>query len=241
MWDFFRARPKKRTIKIRPGGGILVTNPRGWRKMVFYLANVLFVFCLFYLAYLYTPLLGAVARYEVSKFSKTAGENQAVIAPTSEPISTGVAQPEPDDFWIQIPKILASSDIIKNVSPYDEEEYTLALGENNIAHAEGTALPGGGNGKMTFIFAHSTNQGPGMVRKNAVFYLLGELKEGDVVYVGYKGKVFIYLVERSMVVGAKEIEYLTYNEPDKELLILQTCWPIGTDWKRLLVMANRKI
>ena len=34
-------------------------------------------------------------------------------------------------------------------------------------------------------------------------------------------------------------EYLNYKEEGKELLILQTCWPLGTDWKRLLIFAER--
>ena len=41
------------------------------------------------------------------------------------------------------------------------------------------------------------------------------------------------------IVTAKEFEYLTYSDSNKEVLILQTCWPIGTNWKRLLVFAQR--
>ncbi|MFA6518931.1 MAG: sortase [Candidatus Shapirobacteria bacterium] len=240
MLDFFRARPRRRTVKIRPGGGVLITNPTGWRKITFYLANGLFVFCLFYLVYLYTPLLGAVIKYEVRKVAGPKETNTAVAIPTPEPTPTGVSQPEPDDFWIQIPKILANSRVIKNVSPFDKEEYLKVLESGAVAQADVSNLPGEGPGKTTFIFAHSTNQGVGMARNNAVFYLLGELGQGDVVYVGFKGKIYIYQVNETRVVRANEVQYLSYTEPDKEMLILQTCWPIGTDWKRLLVMASRQ-
>lgn len=238
MWDFFRARPKRRTVKIRRGGGVLVTNPGRWQKTTFYLANGVFVFCLTYLVYLYWPLLWAVTRYETKRIASPE-EKPVVAAPTPELRPIGTTMPEANDFWIQIPKILANSEVAKNVSPFDKSEYGKVLALGTVAQAKGSDFPGEGAGKSTFIFAHSTNQGIGMARNNAVFYLLGELTKDDVVYVGYKGKVYIYLVEETKVVRADEIGYLDYSKPDREMLILQTCWPIGTDWKRLLVLASR--
>ena len=92
---------------------------------------------------------------------------------------------------------------------------------------------------MTYIFAHSTQQGWSAVRKNAVFYLLGELKTGDEILVNYHGTSYTYQVYKQVVAPATAIEYLRFTDPNEETLILQTCWPIGTDWKRLLVFAKR--
>jgi len=58
------------------------------------------------------------------------------------------------------------------------------------------------------------------------------------ITVGFSGKIYKYRVYESKVVESKEVEYLDYRLADKEVLILQTCWPLGTDWKRLLVLAK---
>jgi LPXTG-site transpeptidase (sortase) family protein len=108
-----------------------------------------------------------------------------------------------------------------------------------IAQAEGSAFPGDGNGKTMFFFAHSSEQGILDARENPVFYLLGNMEENDDILINYKGEIFTYKVYTKKITGAKEIYYLNYSENDKEVLILQTCWPIGTNWQRLLVFAKR--
>jgi LPXTG-site transpeptidase (sortase) family protein len=96
-----------------------------------------------------------------------------------------------------------------------------------------------GVNNTTYIFAHSTQQSLDMVRKNSVFYLLDELVNNDLVYIKYSGNFYKYRVYDKKVISSKETEYLNFKEDNKELLILQTCWPIGTNWKRLLVFAER--
>ena len=133
---------------------------------------------------------------------------------------------------------MAFSKIVEDVSPYDQKQYLKVLEDNVVAQAKDTALPGSGPGKSTYIFAHSTNQGLSMLRKNAVFYLLGELKEGDEVFVVRNGINYTYRVYKQLIVRANQTEFLKYKDPGREVMILQTCWPIGTDWKRLLVFAQ---
>jgi LPXTG-site transpeptidase (sortase) family protein len=65
------------------------------------------------------------------------------------------------------------------------------------------------------------------------------LKNNDPIFIIYDGQVYAYKVYNQKVVEAKEVEYLAYGENGKEILILQTCWPLGTDWKRLLIFAER--
>ena len=134
---------------------------------------------------------------------------------------------------------MAKSMVVPNVSPFDKTEYLKVLESNVVAQAKDTDLPGEGLGKMTYIFAHSTQQGIDMVRKNAVFYLLGQLGNEDTFSIKYMGNTYIYSVYDKKVVAANEIEYLKYSDVEKEVVILQTCWPIGTDWKRLLIFGER--
>ena len=134
---------------------------------------------------------------------------------------------------------MAKSMVVPNVAPFDKTEYLKVLESNVVAQAKDTDLPGEGLGKMTYIFAHSTQQGIDMVRKNAVFYLLGQLGNEDTFSIKYMGNTYIYSVYDKKVVAANEIEYLKYSDVEKEVVILQTCWPIGTDWKRLLIFGER--
>lgn len=137
-------------------------------------------------------------------------------------------------FAIWIPKIKAAGKVIENVNPWDQIEYTRAL-KKGIAHAKGTALP---NQKgSTFLFAHSTGLPWEITHYNTIFLRLGELRNGDEIKVYYKGKEYQYLVSNKKEVWPNELNYLLDQKNDQ--LVLQTCTPIGTSLKRLLVFAKR--
>ncbi|KKS75032.1 MAG: hypothetical protein UV46_C0027G0005 [Candidatus Gottesmanbacteria bacterium GW2011_GWC2_42_8] len=103
-----------------------------------------------------------------------------------------------------------------------------------VAHAAGTVFPGvTGN---IFLFAHSTDNFWNVGRYNAIFYLLKELEKGDEVDLFLNGKRHIYRVTNKLIVDPTEIEYLT-RQTNYEQLTLQTCWPPGTTFKRLIILA----
>lgn len=228
MFDFFRVIPKKRKIRIKSGSGILYNNPPTFKKIIFKVGNIVLIFSVVYLGYLYFPLGNAIFRYKTSA--------KIVEEPKFGEISTILLS---NRFEIQVPKILASAEVVPNVSPFDRNEYLKILEKNVVAQAKGTAFPGDGVGKSIYIFAHSSQQGISVVRNNSVFYLLGELNNGDVVYINYRDKIYTYKTYMKKIVKATDISYINYNDPEKEVLILQTCWPIGTDWNRLLIFAER--
>lgn len=133
---------------------------------------------------------------------------------------------------ITIPKIHAQAPIIENVDPWNEAEYQKAL-TKGVAHAKNTSLPGT-NGTV-FLFAHSS--GPLWVnRYNTIFYRLGELAKNDPIYLTKDGVKITYRVVNKIEVWPSDVKYLEKNE--KNQLILQTCTPIGTSLKRLLVFAE---
>ena len=230
MFDFFRSVPKKRVVKIRSRSGIIYKNLRIEKKIIFHFANLIFVTAIAYLFYLYFPIGMAFSKYYLVKVG--------LNAPVSESEQIKKVEVKPGEFYINVPKIMATAKIIPNVSPFNEKEYLEILKNNVVAQAKGTNMPGSGKGKMTYIFAHSSEQGAAMARKNAVFYLLGELINNDPIFVNYEGKIYQYKVYDRKVISSKDVEYLKYSDPNKEVLILQTCWPIGTDWKRLIIFAE---
>ncbi len=155
------------------------------------------------------------------------------------PSVTPTPNPEPDkQFQILIPKLGVNSRIIANVNPAVEKEYTQAL-QQGVAHAAGTGLPGEENthNRTIFVFGHSTNGSWNVARYNALFYSLKDLIIGDSIKVWFWGKEFDYTVKERKIVEPNDVSFLQ-PQTDKERLILQTCWPPGTTWKRLIVVAE---
>ena len=135
-------------------------------------------------------------------------------------------------YFIQIPKIGAQAPLILNVNPWDKKEYLQKLTQG-VAHAKNTALPW--EKGTSFLFAHSSDVPWRISRYNTVFFRLGELKKGDEIFIIKNGEKLKYKVVDKKEVWPSEVEYLT--ETSKDQLILQTCTPIGTDLKRLLIFA----
>ncbi len=140
------------------------------------------------------------------------------------------------EFSILIPKIGASSRVIPNVDPQDEGSFIPAL-KQGVAHAKGTVFPGiKGN---TYLFAHSTDDWWNVGSYNAVFYLLKDLKVGEDVIVFFQNKRYNYKISETRIVDPTDVSFIVKSqEQTEELLILQTCWPPGTTWKRLIVIAK---
>lgn len=144
-------------------------------------------------------------------------------------------------FSIYIPKINARARVLSNVSASNKKEYLEAL-KNGVAHAQGSSLPGMAGG--TFLFAHSTDSPLNFAAYNAVFYLLHTLDpstgsgSGDEIYIFRLNKVYKYRVTQKHIVEGSDVSWLKDSKSGEERLILQTCWPPGTTWKRLVIVAK---
>ncbi len=146
-----------------------------------------------------------------------------------------VITPRSTEFSVVIPKIGANELVTANVDPSNGDEYLKTL-QYSVAHAKGSALPGLTG--TTYLFAHSADNFWDVGRYNAVFYLLKDLQTGDDVSVFYENKRYNYKIYDKKVVDPTEVGYLAANIGQGEKLILQTCWPPGTTWKRLLIFAK---
>jgi len=135
--------------------------------------------------------------------------------------------------YITIPKIKAQAPLKFNVDPWNQSEYDEVL-KTGVAHAKGTYLPG--ESGRSFLFAHSSGNPIEQTNYNTVFVRLGELNNGDEILVKREDTIYKYKVTGKKVVWPSEIEYLEKN--DTPGIIVQTCWPIGTSYKRLLIFAS---
>lgn len=149
-----------------------------------------------------------------------------------------VLVPKSTAFSVMIPKIGANEVVVENVDPSNKDEYTRVL-SRAVAHAKGSAFPGLAG--TTYLFAHSADSFWNVGRYNAVFYLLKELTPGDEIVVFYENRRYNYYVEKQVIVDPEEVSYIDANLGEGEQLILQTCWPPGTTFKRLLVFAKPRI
>jgi LPXTG-site transpeptidase (sortase) family protein len=136
------------------------------------------------------------------------------------------------DFVLTIPAINISSPVIKNVDPWDQDLYSQSL-RQGVAHAAGSALPG--DSGTIFLFAHSSGNPWQQAYTNTPFYRLNKLKQNNIITLKYDGQTYRYTVTHKQVVDPFRTDIFGQNSTDQ--LILQTCWPIGTDWQRLLIFA----
>lgn len=170
---------------------------------------------------------------KVSKINKPSVGFSNILSGPKEQILT----PIDTVFDILIPKIGANARVFPNVDPSNPNIF-LPILRNGVAHAAGTFFPGqAGN---IYLFAHSTDNFWDVGRYNAVFYLLKDLKAGDDIVIFYQNARHNYKVTQLGTINALEVSFITRAQTGKELLILQTCWPPGTTWQRLLVFAEPK-
>ena len=163
-------------------------------------------------------------------FSLEIAKANKILAVQNEAQSYGVNS----YFSIVIPKIDAASNIIANVDASSEKEYLEAL-KKGVAHARGSYFPG--QGRTVFLFSHSTDSPTNFARYNAVFFLLRKLEVGDRIIVFFADARYEYQVEDKVLAAAKDVSWIT-NQGISETLLLQTCDPPGTNWRRLIVVAK---
>lgn len=168
-----------------------------------------------------------------------ASESSAKPLPKSVPVvfnplvaaDGSVITPINQDFSLVIPKIGVNVPVIANVDPANYSK-ALSLG---VAHASTSMLPD--QTGTVYLFSHSTNYEWFVDDLNAVFYLLKNLKKGDLIVLIYKGKEYTYKLRETKIVHPSEISYLV-PQIGKKSLILQTCWPSGSTSERLLLFAD---
>jgi LPXTG-site transpeptidase (sortase) family protein len=217
--------------------GSLLNNHGSFRAENFFVAGLALVTlsAIVFLSIFY-PLIRAEISYYFQKDRnvKVAGRSEAMV-PVSGAEKFEVIQPIDENFGIVISKIGLNSKVVPDVDPEKAEIYQKSLAQG-AAHALGSSYPGEeGN---VFIFAHSGRDILEESRLNAVFYLLSKMEPGDEINIFFRNKKYVYLVKEKKTAGPEEIKYLE-DTPGENTLTLMTCWPAGTNWKRLVVVAKQ--
>lgn len=151
-----------------------------------------------------------------------------------DPTVLGDARP---DVEIQIEKINVNAPVILSK---DVSESVLQKDlERGVIHYPKTAMPGQrGN---VYIAGHSSYYSWSAGNYNYIFKNLNNLAVGDkiilkVTYKNGKSLEFVYQVSEKLEVNADD--YRIFEETQSQVLTLTTCWPIGTDKRRIMVKAH---
>ena len=137
-------------------------------------------------------------------------------------------------FSILIPKLGIDEKVVANVDPTNPDDYLPVL-QHAIAHAKGSVFPG--DPGTTYLFAHSTDNWWDVGRYNAVFYTLNNLSRGDEIDIFFNNRRYTYVVDQQLISDPQDVTLLTQEHTGSSRLVLQTCWPPGTSFKRLYVIA----
>lgn len=169
---------------------------------------------------------------------------QAYISPGAIDPQNIIVDPNADvavgpDPKLIIPKINVNVPVVYGVGAGDKEQ--LAAMEHGVAHWPGSdwakSVPGqAGN---TVIAGHSSNDLFEGGDYKFVFSQLEKLEKGDTIYANYEGKRYTYTVTRKDIILPKGEWQSIIKPTDKPMLVLVTCWPLGTAQKRLLVTAEQ--
>lgn len=158
--------------------------------------------------------------------------------PEPQPAPTAPLINSPRDvFSINISALGIESTITANVDTAQPNDYENALKEG-IAHAAGTGLPGQLDvSQSIYLFAHSTDNTWNITRYNAQFYGLKDAEIGQEIDVRFWGEDYRYAITAKEIVPAADTTWLQ-PQFEGEKLILQTCYPPGTAWRRLIIIAE---
>lgn len=207
-------------------------------RVVRYIAILLLLTGIISLALTFYPILKSYTEYtlfppDVDIPVEIVKDNKEITKDISKDTEIVFLDPQ---FGIYIPKIKANAPVLQNINPNNEKDYINAL-YKGVAHAKGSSTPDReGN---VFLFAHSAVNFYEQRKFNIYFYLLGELQKDDSVYISYQEEIYKYKVLEIKKVDPSETKYLG-KYMDEDTLTIMTCWPAGTDYKRLIVTAVRE-
>lgn len=175
------------------------------------------------------------------RFASPEGQQHAAPAESDELLQWGIAQRNS----LAIPSIALSVPVFQpDRTFWDRHDWATLEEQMQIGLLHGaTAYPHSvlpGEQGVLIIAGHSSPpdhraQGSAFGR---IFERLTELRKGESVLVTDDEETFRYRVTDTMIVDAGSTDILR-QEKDRSLLKLITCYPVGSDAKRFIVIAEK--
>jgi LPXTG-site transpeptidase (sortase) family protein len=204
-----------------------------------YLNPVTIVFLFIFLVLFFALLINfSAVKKKISFWFNTGVRNESYENPIIEKIVNNQAEPEsiiqevPENS-IYIDRIDLTAPILFDI-PNEEKAVEEGL-QKGVIHIKDTAHPGEqGN---VFITGHSSNFFwlPGNYKN--VFSLLGNLDIKDNIIINFRGQLYFYKITDKFAIDPTEIGAL--KQSTKSELTLMTCYPVGTNLRRLIIKADQ--
>ncbi len=196
------------------------------RFLIVYFSIFIILFLIFNGRAIFAQFKYALGLNKVSK-------NNELRLPLSENI-------EKSSIFIYIPKINVLAPIILTNS-FNEKDIQKDLEKGVVLYKNTGYFEK--EGKPTII-GHSSAFPWYRGKYGSVFALLNKLEKNDEVVIlenakSENTKIHRYKVKNKVTASVRDVNNLIKNEKnDGTILILISCWPIGTDWKRIVVIAE---
>lgn len=131
--------------------------------------------------------------------------------------------------FISISKINIKAPIVEPISA--DQKKILASLKSGVVLYPGSALPG--KPGTTVIIGHSSSNLP-ITKYSSVFAGLNRLNVGDLIYINYGNQKYVYIIKDKKIGSNSELASLNVGGD----LILASCWPVGTDKNRIIIVAE---
>ena len=138
---------------------------------------------------------------------------------------------------LQIPSLGIKAPIIFEPST-DENKIYKSL-EKGVVHYSETPKPG--KAGTSIILGHSSAYSWYKGDYGSIFSRLSKLKTGDVILIDADGQKLSYEVAKFLIFSPKtenDFELRELESTDDSSIVLMTCWPTGTNAKRIAVRAD---
>lgn len=169
-------------------------------------------------------------QFSVQESLATIGQATAELKQSKPNSITVIQSNNINANYISIPKLGIKAPIL--IAPKNEKQILGSL-KNGVVLYPGSVLPG--QEGMSVIIGHSSSNFP-FTKYSAIFAGLNKLNTGDLVYINYGNKSYTYTINDKKIGSTQQLAS-SYFDGD---LILGTCWPVGTDKDRIIVVADLK-
>lgn len=165
------------------------------------------------------------------------GINNSISEPVPLKNRVDAFKPLPDMATLVIKKIGVYAPMVFGVSNKNAGVFKNL--EKGVVHYSDTPKPGMEG--TSIILGHSSAYPWYRGKYGSVFALLDKLRPGDKFSVQYgDGRVFNFTVKQSIIFSpfASDSRLAEMEKTNGSYLILISCWPIGTNYKRIAVQAE---
>jgi LPXTG-site transpeptidase (sortase) family protein len=157
--------------------------------------------------------------------------------PTPKVAGTKAPTPAPQAYTLEVPALGINAPII--IEPSTTQGAIYKQLEKGVVHYGSSPLPG--DYGTAIILGHSSSPQFYKGSYATVFAGLSKLAEGNEIKITRNGETFTYKITKTLTFSPKTVsdyELGEFSFTNTKSIILMSCWPVGTNYKRVAVKAD---